>query len=123
MNAATNIITGAVKVCVLLLIVATLLVESSSRGEGSSSRGRSRQSKEDEDSERYKKPFAIILTAVFLSVAPVLGRFIHCLLTDPVVPLLWKELKTRGKKLLQDKFGNLLDKTRGAIQRKSTDHH
>ena len=107
MNAATNIITGAVKVCVLLLIVATLLVESSSRGEGSSSRGRSRQSKEDEDSERYKKPFAIILTAVFLSVAPVLGRFIHCLLTDPVVPLLWKELKTRGKKLLQEKFGNL----------------
>ena len=109
MNAATNIITGVMKACVLLLIVATLLVESSSRGEGSSSRGRSRQSKEDEDSERYKKPFAIILTAVFLSVAPVLGRFIHCLLTDPIVPLLWKELKlkTRGKKLLQEKFGNL----------------
>mmetsp|Transcript_4063 Transcript_4063/g.9138 ORF Transcript_4063/g.9138 Transcript_4063/m.9138 type:complete len:112 (+) Transcript_4063:143-478(+) len=87
----------------LALAISIVRVE----GDGSSSRRRPRQTREEEDKERYQKPFAIILTAVFISVAPVLGRFVHCLMTDPVVPTLWKQLKICGKQIIHEKFGNL----------------
>lgn len=57
--------------------------------------------------ERYKKAFSIIQAILLLAVAPVLIRFIHCLLTDPVVPIVLKELFRRAKKMASEKFGNL----------------
>ncbi len=83
-----------------LALVATL-AEGASRGSARS------QSSEEEVIEKYEKPYAIILSALFLSVAPVLVRFIHCLFTDPVIPILWKHLKARGKKVIIQRFGVL----------------
>lgn len=60
---------------------------------------------EEEDMERYKKPFRIIFGAIVLSVAPPLLRFIHCLFTDPAVPLLYKEMKLRGMEMMTRRFG------------------
>ncbi len=65
------------------------------------------RTKDEEDMDRYDKPFFIIGSALLLSVAPVLGRFVYSLFTDPVVPLLWKELNERGKEMLVRRFGNL----------------
>ena len=77
------------------------------------SRHRGPQSQEEDDNERYQKAFAYIFFALGLSVAPILGRFIVCLFTDPAVPILLKEMKKRGKWLLLEKFGsNLGDEMR-----------
>lgn len=65
------------------------------------------RTKDEEDMDRYDKPFFIIGSALLLSVAPVFGRFVYSLFTDPVVPLLWKELNERGKEMLVRRFGNL----------------
>ena len=65
------------------------------------------RTKDEEDMDRYDKPFFIIGSALLLSVAPVFGRFVYSLFTDPVVPLLWKELNERGKEMLMRRFGNL----------------
>ena len=101
---ATNVL-GQTMMCLLITFVlcCCTLVE----GAGSSSRRQPRQSREDEEKERYRKPFGIILAAIFLSIAPLLGRLIHAIFTDPVVPILWNELKLRTKKLLKERFGNL----------------
>ncbi|KAL9178578.1 hypothetical protein ACHAXT_001916 [Thalassiosira profunda] len=90
------------QVCVLLLTFAALaaIVEGGSRRQ-------QRQTREEEDKERYQKPFGLVLTAVFLSVAPLIARLIHCLLTDPAIPLLFHELKIRGKKMIVKRFGSL----------------
>lgn len=116
---ATNVLRQTM-MCLLITFVlcCCTLVE----GAGSSSRRRpSRQSREDEEKERYRKPFGIILAAIFLSIAPLLGRLIHAIFTDPVVPILWKELKLRTKKLLKQRFGNLAnpaDRQRAYVRRK-----
>jgi hypothetical protein len=86
----------------LTLAIAVTLAEGAER----LTRRRPPRSREEEDA-RYRKPFAIILAALFLAVAPVLVRFVHCLATDPVVPRLLNELTRRGKRLLAEKFGNL----------------
>ena len=62
-------------------------------------------SKEDEDMERYKKPFCIIVGALFLSVAPLLVQFTHCLFTDPAVPMVYREMKLRGMEMMTKRFG------------------
>ena len=72
------------------------------------SRHRGPRSQEEDDNERYRKAFAYIFFALGLSVAPILGRFIVCLFTDPAVPILLKEMKKRGKWLLLEKFGSNL---------------
>lgn len=97
--------TPTVVLPLLLISVSTALAESG----GGPSRRRRRGPQEEEDKERYQKPFTIIVTAIFLSVAPALARFAQCVATDPVVPLLWKELKIRGKRIINQRFGNLGD--------------
>lgn len=66
-------------------------------------------SREEEDMERYKKPFRIMFVAIFISVVPLLLRFIHCLFTDPAVPIVYKEMKRRGMETMTKRFG-LLDR-------------
>ncbi len=51
--------------------------------------------------------FSIIGTTMFLAIAPLLIRFAYCILKDPLVPLVWKEMKNRCKLLMKHKFGNL----------------
>ena len=41
-------------------------------------------------------------------MAPLLVRFIHCLFTDPDVPMVYKEMKLRGMEMMTQRFG-LLD--------------
>ena len=43
---------------------------------------RPEQTKDEEDMERYRKPFFIIGSALLLSVAPLLGQFVHSLFTN-----------------------------------------
>ena len=74
--------------------------------ESNSSSRTPRRTREEEET-RYEKPFAIIVTALFLAVAPVLGRFFYSLVTDPIVPMLLTGLKLKGKQILVEKFGNL----------------
>ena len=57
-------------------------------------------SREEEDEIRFKRPFAYIVISLGLSTAPVIGRFLVCLCTDPVIPILFRELKNRAKKSL-----------------------
>jgi hypothetical protein len=66
-------------------------------------------SREEEDMERYKKPFRIMFAAIFISVAPLLLRFIHCLFTDPAMPIVYKEMKRRGMEMMTKRFG-LIDR-------------
>lgn len=75
-------------------------------------------SKEEEDMERYKKPICIIFSAIFLSVAPLLVQFIHCLFTDPAVPIVYREMKLRGMEMMTQRFGLLdqnVDRYNGAV--------
>jgi hypothetical protein len=74
---------------------------------GRTSQYRPGQTKDEEDMERYRKPFFIIISALLLSVTPVLCRFVYSLFTDPIVPMLWKEMNARGKAMLVHRFGNL----------------
>ena len=61
----------------------------------------------EDDMERYKKPFCIMVGAVFVSIAPLIVRFVHCLFTDPAVPIVYKEMKLRGVEMAKNRFGNL----------------
>lgn len=78
----------------IVIALAQCASDSSSRGQ------RPRQSREEEDEIRFKRPFAYIVVSLGLSLAPVIGRFIVCLCTDPVIPILFRELKSRAKKSL-----------------------
>ena len=57
--------------------------------------------------EQYEKIFSILQTTFLLAVAPLVFRFIHCLMTDPIFPLILKEMQLRARDLLHNKFGNL----------------
>jgi len=85
----------------ILFVMAFALVEAGSRRHFP-------QSREEDDDERYRAAFAYVFFAIGLSVAPILGRFIVCVFTDPVIPLLLKEMTIRGKKLILQKFGSNL---------------
>lgn len=76
-------------------------------------------SREEEDMERYKKPFRIMFVAIFLSVAPPLLRFVHCLFTDPAVPIVIKEMRLRGMEMMKNRFGLLERQVGGSISRDS----
>jgi ABC-type Fe3+ transport system permease subunit len=89
---------------VLILFMTISIVECSDR---SSHRHRSGQSQEEKDKERYYKPFVIIGGAIFLSIAPILGRFVYSIVTDPLVPLLLVEVNKRGKEMIVYRFGTL----------------
>ena len=95
-----NVLRQTSALLVLALVIAS--VEGASR----ESR-RPTKSQEEEVNQKYEKPFFVILSAIFLSVAPVLVRFIHCLFTDPVIPILWKHLKMRGSRVIIERFGVL----------------
>ena len=97
---------GANGIKALVICTTMFITLAESASESTNNRTR-RQTREEEDAERYQKPFAIIASAIFLAVAPVLLSFIHCLFTDPVVPLLWTQMKKLGKKILVERFGNL----------------
>ena len=66
------------------------------------------RSREEEDDERYRKPFTYILVAVGLSVAPLVGQFVVCLFTDPVIPQLFKAFGKWSKRLILDRFGSTI---------------
>ena len=68
----------------------------------------SQRSREEEDEQRYRKPFTYILVAVGLSVAPIIGRFVVCLFTDPVIPQLFKAFGGWSKRLILERFGSSL---------------
>ena len=66
------------------------------------------RSREEEEDERYRKPFTYIFVAVGLSVAPLVGRFVICLFTDPVIPQLFNAFGKWSKRLLLERFGSSL---------------
>jgi hypothetical protein len=100
-------ITSNRKACYLGITFAALIITLVECSDRTGRPRRPAQTKDEEDMERYRKPFFIIGSALLLSVAPVLGRFVHSLFTDPVVPVLWRELNERGKDTLARRFGNL----------------
>eukprot|EP00804_Cyclotella_cryptica_P029953 CCRYP_020081-RA/>CCRYP_020081-RA protein AED:0.47 eAED:0.50 QI:0/-1/0/1/-1/1/1/0/136 len=62
---------------------------------------------EDESSvDRYKKAFWWVASFIFIAISPLVFRFLHVMTTDPAVPLIWKEIKVRGRRLLSAKFGS-----------------
>jgi hypothetical protein len=99
---------------VLSLFMTISIVECNDR---SSHRHPSGQSQEEKDKERYYKPFVIIGGAIILSIAPILGRFLYSIFTDPLVPLLLVEVNKRGKEMIVYRFGTL-----GATQHDRAGH-
>ena len=83
-----------------ILLTLAIVIALAQCASDSSSRQRPRHSREEEDEIRFKRPFAYIVISLGLSVAPVIGRFLVCVLTDPVIPILFRELKNRAKKSL-----------------------
>ncbi len=68
---------------------------------------RQRMEQEELDRQRFRQPFAIIFFSVFLAVALPLFRFFHCIFTDPLMPPLFRELKRRGARILNERFGSI----------------
>ena len=68
------------------------------------SRKRKSQRESDSSPERIKKALSITAGLLFLAIAPLIFRFVHALITDPAIPLLWKEGKVRGRRFLSEKF-------------------
>eukprot|EP00984_Skeletonema_dohrnii_P008260 scaffold3033_cov119-Skeletonema_dohrnii-CCMP3373.AAC.4 len=64
-----------------------------------------RLEQEELDRQRFKQPFAYIFVSLFLAVSLPLFRFIHCICTDPLVPPLFRELKRRAARILNERFG------------------
>jgi len=94
---------------IILTALALLSVSaSSSSNERQQSIHNNQRSREEEDDERYRKPFTYVLVAVGLSVAPLLGRFVVCLFTDPVIPQLFNAFGKWSKRLILDRFGSSL---------------
>ena len=83
-----------------ILLTLAIVIALAQCASDSSRRQRPRQSREEEDEIRFKRPFAYIVISLGLSLAPVIGRFLVCLCTDPVIPILFRELKNRAKKSL-----------------------
>jgi ABC-type Fe3+ transport system permease subunit len=100
---------------VLLLFMTIPIIECSDRS--SHRHHRSGQSQEEKDKERYYKPFIIIGGAIILSIAPILGRFLYSIFTDPLVPLLLVEVNKRGKEMIVYRFGTLGQPTHNMIER------
>ena len=111
MKTSTNVI------LLTLAIVIALLVQCVNGGDTNSSRYRPSQSREEEDEIRYKRPFAYIVVSLGLSIAPVIGRFLVCLITDPIIPILFRELKNWAKKCMLKCFSL----TRGDSSNKRVD--
>jgi ABC-type Fe3+ transport system permease subunit len=63
----------------------------------------------DANPQRIKHAFQWTGALLFIALAPLLIRFIHVLMSDPIVPLLWKELKVRGRRFVSEKFGSIGD--------------
>ena len=100
-----------------ILLTLAIVIALAQCASDSSRRQRPRQSREEEDEIRFKRPFAYIVISLGLSVAPVIGRFLVCVLTDPVIPILFRELKNRAKKSLFKIFSS----TRGDSSDKHVD--
>jgi len=66
---------------------------------------RRRLEQEELDRQRFKQPFAYIFISLFLAVSLPLFRFVHCICTDPLVPPLFRELKRRAARILNERFG------------------
>ena len=91
---------------IILTALALLCVSASSNERQQSIHNQ--RSREEEDEERYRKPFTYILVAVGLSVAPLVGRFVVCLFTDPIIPQLFNAFGKWSKRLILDRFGSSL---------------
>ena len=96
--------TNAILLTLAIIVIA--LAQCVSGGGTSSSQHRPSQSREEEDEIRYKRPFAYIAISLCLSIAPVIGRFLVCLITDPVISILLRELKNRAKKCMLNFFSS-----------------
>ena len=96
------------KTSTTIILTALALLSSVSASERNQSIHNNQRSREEEDEERYRKPFTYILVAVGLSVAPLVGRFVVCLFTDPVIPQLFKAFGKWSKRLLLGRFGSSL---------------
>ena len=99
------------KTSTTIILTALSLIAASSVSASSNERQQSvhnQRSREEEDEERYRKPFTYILVAVGLSVAPLVGRFVVCLFTDPVIPQLFKAFGGWSKQLILERFGSSL---------------
>jgi len=101
MKTSTTIILTA-----LALVAASQSVDASSNERQQSMHNQ--RSREEDDEERYRKPFTYITVAVGLSVAPLVGRFVVCLFTDPVIPQLFKAFGGWSKRLILERFGSSL---------------
>lgn len=50
--------------------------------------------------ERIKVALFWTASLLFIAMAPLIVRFVHALVTDPAVPLIWNEGKARGRRFL-----------------------
>jgi hypothetical protein len=67
----------------------------------------SRDEREDESTvDRFKKALWWMASFIFLAIATYVFHFLHVLLTDPAVRLIWKEVQVQGQRVLRDKFGS-----------------
>ena len=93
------------------IILAALSLVAASHSVSASERNQSmhnQRSREEDDEMRYRKPFTYVVVAIGLSLAPILGRFIVCLFTDPVIPQLFNAFGGWSKRLILDRFGSNL---------------
>ena len=95
------------RLCQALVLATFALISYITLVEGradTKSRKRRNQRESESSPERIKK--ALLLTAglFFLAIAPLVLRFVHAIITDPVIPLLWKEGITRGRTFLSEKL-------------------
>ena len=93
---------------IILTALALIAASSVSASERQHQSLHNQRSREEDDEERYRKPFTYILVAVGLSVAPLLGRFVVCLFTDPVIPQLFNAFGKWSKRLILERFGSSL---------------
>lgn len=85
----------------LAVIVITCSIHLADCGEAS----QRRLEQEELDRQRFKQPFAYIFVSLVLAVSLPMFRFFHCICTDPLVPPLFRELKRRAARILNERFG------------------
>lgn len=71
--------------------------------------GKARHRRAQRDSEsspdRIKKGLWIAAAFLAIALVPLLLRFVHALMTDAVIPMLWKEGKARVRRCFTERFG------------------
>lgn len=87
--------------CLAFITASFVLVEVEAR------KARHRRAQRDSESgpDRIKKGLWIAAAFLAIALVPLLLRFIHALMTDPAIPMLWKEGKARVGRYFTERFG------------------